>query len=328
MPLHVLVTGAYGNVGRHVLRELVRRGHRVRAFDVPSPTARRDAAQLPGAEPFWGDLRAKADVLRAVEGIDAVAHLAFVLPPRTESDPKGTYAINVQGSLNLFEALKAQRPSARVALASSYSLYGDTRDLEGLVTAQTPVSLVSQYNRHKAEVEERLRASGLGWTILRLGVVLSGESALRTKLDPTLIFDLPADCKQEFVHNDDVATAFARCFEVEEAWGKVLLIGGGPSGQLRYLDFMNRTLGALGIAPLPAEAFSRDALQGGGWMDTSESQRLLGYQSWTFERHLEDLAKRAGIRRTLAQVFSPLLRAWLVRASRHTRKNRQAETRA
>lgn len=321
--MNVLVTGAYGNVGRHVLRALVSRGHTVRAFDLPSPAARRDAARIPGADPFWGDIRAQADVERAVEGIDAAVHLAFVLPPRTEADPEGTHAVNVQGSVNLIEALKARRPSARLALASSYALYGDTRGLAGLLTPATPVSLVSHYNRHKVEVERRLRESGLSWAILRLGVVLSGESALRTRLDPALIFDLPADCKQEFVHNDDVATAFARCLEVDEAWGKVLLIGGGPSGQLYYLDFMNRQLGALGIAPLPAEAFSRDALQGGGWMDTSESQRLLGYQSWTFERHLEDLARRAGLRRTLAQLFSPLVRAYLVRASRHTKKNRQ-----
>ncbi|HEY3451514.1 MAG TPA: NAD(P)-dependent oxidoreductase [Myxococcales bacterium] len=327
MPLHVLVTGAYGNIGRHVLRELLARGHRVRAFDLASPAARRDAARIPGAESCWGDLRQKADVVRAVEGVDAVVHLAFVLPPRTETDPEGTHAVNVQGSLNLFEALQEKRPQALLALASSYALYGDTRRLEGLVTPETPVSLVSNYNRHKAEVEERLRASGLVWTILRLGVVLSAESAFRTKLDPTLIFDLPADCKQEFVHCDDVATAFARCLEVQEAWGKVLLIGGGKTGQLRYLDFLNRTLGSLGVAPLPAEAFSLEARQGGGWMDTSESERLLGFQHWTFERHLEDLAQKAGIRRTLAKVFSPLVRAWLVRASPH-RRPAPAESRA
>jgi UDP-glucose 4-epimerase len=317
MALNVLVTGAFGNVGRHVLRELLSRGHRVRAFDLPSSAARRDAARIPGAEPCWGDVREKADLERAVEGVDAAIHLAFVIPPRTETDPEGTRAVNVQGSANLFEALKAKRPAARVALASSYALYGDTRALPGLLTPQTPLQLVSHYNRHKAEVEERLRACGLEWTILRLGVVLSAESALRTKLDPSLIFDLPADCKQELVHSDDVAFAFAQCLEVQEAWGKVLLIGGGKTGQLYYLDFLNRQLGCLGIGPLPAEAFSREARQGGGWMDSSESQRLLGFQHWTFERHLEDLAHKAGIRRILASVFSPLLRAWLVRASPH-----------
>lgn len=320
MGLHVLVTGAYGNIGRHVLRELVARGHRVRAFDLPSAQARRDAAALPGAEPLWGDLRRRQDVERAVDGVDAVVHLAFVLPPRSETDPALSHAVNVGGAEHLVAALEARRPEARLLVASSYAIHGDTRKLEGLVGPGTPIALINHYNRHKAAVEEQLRASKLRWAIFRLGVVLSAEMIGRTKVDPRLIFDLPADCRQEFVHGADVALAFARALEVDEALGKVLMIGGGAASQVYYLDLINRSLAAMGIGPLPKEAFSTEARQGGGWMDTNESQRLLGYQRWTLEAHLQDVAKRAGLKRSLAKVLSPIVRWYLVRASPYSRR--------
>jgi len=319
-PQSVLVTGAFGNVGRHVLRELLARGHKVRAFALPTAAPRRDAARFPGVEGWGGDLRDAAQGQRAGEGQEAVAHLAFLLPPASERDPDRARAVNVEGARHLVAALEARAPGARFLYSSSYAVFGDTRNADGLLTPDSPVSAISRYNEHKLEVEGLLRASRLRWCILRLGVVLSAEQVLRQKLDP-LFFDLPADCRQEFVHGDDVAAAFAACLQTEEAFGKVLLIGGGKSGQLEYLDLINRSLGVLGIPPLPEEAFSAEARQGGGWMDTRESQRLLGYQRWTFEAHLEDTARKAGARRWAARAVGPLIRWYLLRLSPYYRRN-------
>jgi nucleoside-diphosphate-sugar epimerase len=265
MSLNVLVTGAYGTIGRHVLRELSGAATAC-ALRPALPCGRRDAAGIAGAEPCWGDVRVKADLERAVEGVDAVAHLAFVLPPRTETDPAATWAVNVQGSLNLFEALKARRPEARVALASSYALFGDTRALDGLVTAETPVSLTSHYNRHKAEAEERLRGSGLRWTILRLGVVLSAESAFRTKLDPSLTSTCPRTASRGVRALRRRGDGLRALLRGGGGLGKVLLIGGGPTGSCAKPHCLNRSRGALGLAPLPAEDFRpRGAAGGAGW---------------------------------------------------------------
>ena len=78
----------------------------------------------------------------------------------------------------------------------------------------------------------------------------------------------------------------------------------------------------MGIGALPAEAFSTEARQGGGWMDTSESERLLGYQRWTFDEHLKDVAAKAGYRRVLGRAFGPLVRWYLVRGSPYYRRSR------
>jgi nucleoside-diphosphate-sugar epimerase len=270
----------------------------------------------------WADIRDAGAVQSAVEGQDAVAHLAFILPPLSERDARLSQAVNVEGAKNLVSALEARSPQARLVYASSYALYGDTRTTQGLLSADSPVTPLNNYNRHKIEVEALLKASKLRSCVLRLGAVLSAESMLGAKIDPTLIFDIPYDCRQEFVHGEDTARAIAACFERDDVWGRVLLIGAGPSGQLRYLDLINRSLEVMGVGSLPKEAFSTEARQGGGWMDTSESQRLLDYQRWTFEAHLEDLGRKAGYRRVLARVFAPLVRWYLVRGSPYLRGNR------
>jgi UDP-glucose 4-epimerase len=316
----VLVTGAFGNVGRHVVRELVARGHEVRAFDQRRTPSRRQLRELDGrAEICWGDIRDSEAIARAVAGQDDVIHLAFVLPPASERRPTEARDVNVKGSSRLIEAMRALAAPPRLVFASSYAVHGDTLGLEGPLRPDSPTAPLNAYTEHKLEVERLVRGSGLAWCVLRLGAVLSTESVLGGTIDP-LIFDLPTRAKQEFLHSDDAALAMARCLEVPEAWGRVLMIGGGSGCQVRYGDLINRSLHALGLGALPAEAFSAVARQGGGWMDTRESQRLLGYQRWTFDAHLADLAARAGYRRWAAWVLGPVIRWQIVRGSPYLKR--------
>ena len=67
-PLAILVTGAAGRIGRAAVRELVARGHRVRAFDVVVASGTDDVVV--------GNITDPAAVGRAVQGIDVLIHLA------------------------------------------------------------------------------------------------------------------------------------------------------------------------------------------------------------------------------------------------------------
>jgi len=97
--------------------------------------------------------------------------------------------------------------------------------------------------------------------------------------------------------------------------GKVWLIGGGQKCRLRYLEMINQMLAAAGIAPLPARAFSPIARQGGGWMDTSDSQRVLNYQRHSFEEYLAEFSQRVGWRQYLLRLFNPLIQWYMLRLS-------------
>lgn len=102
--MKVLVTGAAGNAGQVVCRSLVEEGFDVRRCDI-APPASDDLAHV---EFMRVDTRTDADVRRAVEGCDAVIHLAAWhcahVPPVSDAT---IFAVNVDGTFNVFEAVRA-----------------------------------------------------------------------------------------------------------------------------------------------------------------------------------------------------------------------------
>ena len=108
--LHILLTGAFGNIGIETLRELLRAEHRVRCFDLPSPRAKALASEFrDAAEIAWGDVSNREDVAQAVADQDAVIHDAAVIPPLSEREPELTQRVNVEGTRNVVSACEAQQ---------------------------------------------------------------------------------------------------------------------------------------------------------------------------------------------------------------------------
>lgn len=130
--MHVLVTGAAGFIGSHTAERLRARGDTVVGFDnfdpfYPRAIKEQNLAGLRGDAGFGlreGDLRAPAEVAAAIEGVDAVVHLAALAGVRPSlAEPARFWEVNVGGTLNLLEACRA-RGITRVVFASSSSVYG------------------------------------------------------------------------------------------------------------------------------------------------------------------------------------------------------------
>ncbi len=315
--MKVLVTGAFGNIGRSAVGVLLERGHYVRCFDVPSKPNRRAARRLPpNAEAFWGDLRSLSSLEQAVEGMDVVVHLAFVIPTLsatgkgTEDNPAWARDINVGGTANLILAMQAQSPPPRLIFSSSMHIYGKTQNLTPPRKVTDPPNPIEHYARHKVECEQMIRQSGLTWVIFRLAASLP----VRLILDPAM-FDVPLDNRIEFVHRRDVGEAIANALETEEAWGHTWHIGGGPECQLYQRQLVEQVLEAVGIGMLPEEAFT-DEPYPTDWLDTSESQRVLRFQRRTLADYVQELTGRLGFRRELIRILRPIIRLWVLSKSR------------
>ena len=122
-----LVTGGAGFIGSNIVRRLVDEGHGVRVLDDLSTGRRENLEGLEEAIDFReGDIRDEATTTTAVQGVDAVFHLA-ALPSvvRSVEEPLETNRVNVCGTLRMLIAARDAGVD-RFVFSSSSSVYGDT----------------------------------------------------------------------------------------------------------------------------------------------------------------------------------------------------------
>ncbi|GFG67942.1 3-beta hydroxysteroid dehydrogenase [Mycobacterium kubicae] len=322
--MKVLLTGALGNIGLATLEALLDEGHDVVAFDLESRRARKLASGFDHRVDFvWGDITRPETLRNALQGVEAVIHLAGIIPPATDRVPELARKVNVVATRNLIAQMEASATAKRLIFASSQGIFGDVQDREPPLRADTPVSPTDEYGRHKVECEQAIRESGLRWSILRLSAVTPIHLQAQ---DPSIMFEFSPDARFEFLHPADAGTAFARAVACAESIGKTLYIAGGAHCRMTYHDFINALMKAIGIGPLPVDAFvrTRPPRFFGDWVDTEESQRLLQYQRRGLNEQLEDMKKDFGMLVPLIRLVRPLARWFVTRSSAYVKENRRA----
>jgi UDP-glucose 4-epimerase len=166
--MKVLVTGGSGFIGSHVVDRVRARGHDVRIFDlVPSP-------YHDDVDTALGDLCNAGDVARALEGCDAVVHLAAVADvDKVAQDPALTDRVNVHGTQVLLDGVR-DRDIERFVYASTIWVYGDAAGPEAL-DEDTPLDHPKHFYTATKIAGEMYTVSygelyGVEWTILRFGI--------------------------------------------------------------------------------------------------------------------------------------------------------------
>jgi nucleoside-diphosphate-sugar epimerase len=130
--MKALVTGAAGFLGGHLVEMLVERGDEVRALIQPGQNPA-FLQTLPGVEVVEGDLTDASSLIRAVQGMQRVYHIAAQTGPW---GPEAAYnAANVQGVLDLLAAAM-DAGVERIVHTSSITVYG--HHLHGIVTEDHP----------------------------------------------------------------------------------------------------------------------------------------------------------------------------------------------
>lgn len=126
----ILVTGADGFIGSHLVEELVRRGEKVKAFAYYNSfntwgwldTLEKDI--LNEIEVFTGDVRDPNGVREAVKGMDQIYHLAALIAiPFSYHSPDSYVDTNIKGTLNVLQAARDMK-TGRVLVTSTSEVYG------------------------------------------------------------------------------------------------------------------------------------------------------------------------------------------------------------
>jgi nucleoside-diphosphate-sugar epimerase len=233
----------------------------------------------------------------------------------SESKPDLAKSVNVEGTKNVLNAAENQENKPKLIFASSVSTFGPTMHMQPPRTADEPLNPTDVYTSTKVECEALIRKSNIPWTILRFAAAPPAE--LDSDIDP-IIFEIPLDQRIEFVHSRDVGIACANAVTADTI-GKTLLIGGGSSSQMIQREFVTKIFEGMGIGMLPDSAFKvatkPEEYYYTDWLDTTESQEVLQYQSRSFEDYIEELKSILGFKRYLAKLFSGQAKKRILAAS-------------
>lgn len=325
----VLVTGAFGQVGKRCTQLLLQRGRTVVAMDLRNDNTAAVATELaaggyPGTLiPAYTDLldaEAVRDLVTAHQP-DAVVHLAAVVSPLSYRKPDLARRVNVGGTENLLAACTALPRPPLFLMASSAAVYGSRNPYRQpeRITPDTPVNPIDQYGQDKVLAEAAIRASGLPYALFRLGGIISPDTHASINGDYLLLMrSMPSDNRMHAVDARDVALAFANGVDrAATISGKVLLIGGNESYVLTQRELEDAMMEAVGLgrlgpsASLPGNPADDRGWSFTGWYDTTEAQQLLDFQEHDWSQTVAWLAESQGRSRLALRLLGPLLRPLL-----------------
>jgi nucleoside-diphosphate-sugar epimerase len=312
--MKILITGAFGLVGKSVIKECLFRKYSITLFDRPSARNKQAAKKLKqDARILWGDVTHAEDVSIAVQGQDIVIHLAALIPPVADRLPDLANAVNVEGTRNVLEAIKNDGNRAKLLYSSSIAIYGDRVNNPNITVSDEPhPNNDDYYGQQKLLCEGLIRSSGIRWTILRLTYIVSEN---KIAMDP-LMFRMPLATSLEVCDTRDTALAFVNAAERDDLDGMTLNIAGGPRCRTTYGEYLKRMLALFGFGRkiLPEKAFAKKGYHC-GFMDSEKSEKLLHFQKNSLDEYYGRVGKQVKNLRFFVPLFKDLILRMLLKQS-------------
>lgn len=215
--MRVAVTGAAGYLGRLIIRRLERCAGvaHILATDIRAAPPGEFSDKVAFVQ---HDIRAPIGGMFAERGIDAVAHLAFVI--NAGRDDRAVREVNINGLANALEGC-ANSGARRLLYLSSATVYGAHQDNPPLLTEASPLRPLSgfAYSDAKVEAESLLtdfaaRHPDVGVCILRACPILGAraDNFIAHNLARRLSVAVRGyDPAMQFLHEDDAADVMANC---------------------------------------------------------------------------------------------------------------------
>jgi dTDP-glucose 4,6-dehydratase len=238
----ILITGADGFIGSHLTEALIRKGYKVRAFVLYNSLGSwgwldRCAADVKGSfEVFSGDIRDPHGVKQAMQGCDAVLHLAALIAiPYSYHSPDTYVDTNVKGTLNVLQAAR-ELGVKKVVHTSTSEVYGTARFVP--ITEEHPLQGQSPYSATKIAADQLAysfyASFGLPVTIVRPFNTYGPRQSARAVI-PTIITQIANGQRQiklgavsptrDFNYVADTVAGFIAALEFDHGVGEVINLG-------------------------------------------------------------------------------------------------------
>ena len=297
MTKKILVTGADGFIGSHLIESLVRQGHSVRAFTLYNSFNSwgwldHCAAEVKGKfEVFSGDIRDPNGVKQAMKDCDSVLHLAALIAiPFSYHSPDTYVDTNIKGTLNILQAAR-ELGVRRVVHTSTSEVYGTARFVP--ITESHPLQGQSPYSATKIAADQLAYSF---YASFNLPVVIArpfntyGPRQSARAVIPTIITQIANGRRsiklgavsptRDFNYVQDTVDGFIAALNSELGLGEVINFGSnfeisvGDTAQL-IAEVMNVEIEIItDEVRLRPENSEVERL----WADNAKAKQLLGWQ--------------------------------------------------
>lgn len=286
--MRVAITGGAGFIGSHLVERLVQRGDEVSVLDnLSSGRLENLGDALQHVRFLKGDIRDHASIRSALEGAEAVVHLAALTSVRESMErPLLYHEVNSTGTLNtLSESLRLG--VRKFIYVSTCAVYGNPRKLP--IREEHETNPLSVYAASKLSAEEYCRTySRLGETratILRLfnvygprqasgtyaGVIAQFVGRVKQGLPPVIYGD--GEQTRDFIHVRDVVEYIVRAVDSEA--NETINVGSGRSTSVNQLAELIIKTAGMDLTPVHEPARPEDIRHSRA--DISKARKIFGY---------------------------------------------------
>lgn len=238
----VLVTGADGFIGSHLTEFLVRSGVNVRAFVYYNSfnswgwLDQAEESVRSSLDVFAGDIRDPHGVRTAMQGCDAVLHLAALIAiPYSYHSPDTYVDTNIKGTLNVLQAARDLQVQ-RIVHTSTSEVYGTARFVP--ITEEHPLQGQSPYSASKIGADQMALSFHLSFAtpvaVIRPFNTYGPRQSARAVI-PTIITQIAAGSRRiklgaqsptrDFNYVQDTVRGFLAVAESDAAVGQVINVG-------------------------------------------------------------------------------------------------------
>lgn len=293
----ILVTGADGFIGSHLTEKLIRRGHDVRAFVLYNSFNSWGWLDSAPAEikkeldVFAGDIRDPHGVRTAMQGCDAVLHLAALIAiPYSYHSPDTYVETNIKGTLNIVQAAR-ELSVTKVIQTSTSEVYGTARFVP--ITEAHPLQGQSPYSASKIGADHIAmsfyHAFGTPVTIVRPFNTYGPRQSARAVI-PTIITQIANGYRQlklgalsptrDFNYVKDTVRGFVAALGTDNIAGEIINIGSNYEISIGDLVKTIATVMAADVEIISDEQRLRPANSEVErlWADNAKAANILGWQ--------------------------------------------------
>ena len=309
MKVLVSLTGADGNMGREVLRELMQNEDiNVRILLLDGGAHRRFGRRAKSLykkriEIIYGDISERDTCEKVVKDADYVVNCAAVIPPKSDKFPDLAKKCNLEGVTELLGAIDRCERKPRLIHISTVALYGNRNYKHPWGRVGDPLlpSVYDVYAASKMKGERLVCESGLEyWAVLRQTAMLHNRM-LADNMSDGLMFHTCFNAPLEWVTAQDSGRLIRKIIEKDVAgkndnfWRRVFNIGGGAENRKTGYDTFNEGFAIIGGS---AEKFMKPGwntirnFHGLWFYDGQVLEELFGYQKQSVADYWLDILKK------------------------------------